>query len=515
MLAVTALLGGACACVAQSGPRPLVAVSFAGYDRLVADIGAIGQWSGDAGLGQRLQLVLLTVPQSDPAKGPLTLDTTRPWGAAFLGGKPTPVSYVFLPVADIKPLVELVQGQLCCTVNVNHGVYQVPVDRDSFYAVQKPHWGFIANSPQELENVAADPETLLGDLPGRYDLAIRASLRELPEEYRRPLPRWLRPDEIDDLLLGWNVDCPTKTSYLDLELRAQTGTKLAGHLVEVKPGRSSFAGLAMPGAAVSLITAGALGDEQVGQVNSLLAALRGSVLAQLQSQGLSETAFRRASWWLDAVTHALRRAVEQKKIDGGLAIRIDAAGGTFLAGATLADAAALEAVFRQAAVAIPENGQLAKTIALAAQTYHSVHLYAISLATPEPQLVPLVGNRLDAVVGIADDKVLIAVGRDAVPTLESAIDRLKSTGAKEVPPLEITVAVAPVARLLANVAEDPCLKAGAAMLTGLFQNDDGKGCATLSARCIPRGVHLRLRVNQEVLKVLCARGRSIGAYLPD
>ena len=271
----------------------------------------------------------------------------------------------------------------------------------------------------------------------------------------------------------------------------------------------------MPGAAVTAITAGSLGDEQVTQVNGLLAALRGSVLAQLQSQGLSETAFRRASWSLDAVTHALRRAAERKKIDGGLAIRLDAAGGTLLAGATLADAAALEAVLRQAAVAIPENGPLAKTIATGAQTYHGACLHTISLATPDRRLVPLVGDRLDAVVGIADDKVLIAVGRDAAATLKSAIDRLKSTGAKDVPPLEITVAVAPVARLFAKVAEDPCLKADAAMLAGLFENDEGKGCVTLSARCIPRGVHLRFQVDQEVLKVLCSRGRSIGAYLPD
>ena len=97
-LAATVLLVGACACVAQSGPRPLVVVSFAGYDRLVADIGAIGQWSGDAGLGQRVQLVLLTVPQSDPAKGPLTLDTKRPWGAALWAASQRPFPTCFCPL---------------------------------------------------------------------------------------------------------------------------------------------------------------------------------------------------------------------------------------------------------------------------------------------------------------------------------------------------------------------------------------------------------------------------------
>ena len=162
-----------------------------------------------------------------------------------------------------------------------------------------------------------------------------------------------------------------------------------------------------------------------------------------------------------------------------------------------------------------EIGPVAKTIAMGAETYHGMHLYTISLPTPDRQLVPLVGHRLDAVVGIVDDKVLIAVGRDAASTLKNAIDRLKSTGAKEVPPLEITVAVAPVARLLAKVGEGPSLKAGAAMFAGLFQNDDSKGWVTLSARQIPRGVHLRLQADKEVLKVLTSLGRMIGAYPPS
>jgi hypothetical protein len=514
-LAVTVLLGAAGACVAQSEPRPLVAVSFAGYDRLVADIDAIGRWSGDAGLGQRLQLLLLTMPQSDATKGPLTLETARPWGAVLLDDKPTPVSYVFLPVADLKPLVELVQGQLSCTVKVSHGVYQIPFGKDNFYAVHKHHWAFIANSQEELEKVAADPETLLGDLPARYGLAVRASIRKLPEDYRRQLPSWFRPDEIDDLLLGWDVDSRTKTSYVDLELRAQTGTRLAEYLARVGPGKSDFAGLAMPDAAVAAMAAGPLSDEQVGQVSGLLAALHASVLEQLQSQGLRGTAFRRASRLLDAVADALRTAAEQKQIDGGLAIRLDGAGGTLLAGATLADAARLETAFRQATDEMPGNDHAAKTIAMGSETYNGVHLHTISLATPDRQFVPLVGDRLDVVVGIADHKLLIAVGRDAAAALKNAIDRLKSTGAKEVPLLKITAAVAPVARLLAKVGEAPSLKAGAVMLAGLFQNDDGKGSVTLSARRIPHGVHLRLQVDKEALKVLISLGQMIGAYLPN
>jgi hypothetical protein len=151
---------------------------------------------------------------------------------------------------------------------------------------------------------------------------------------------------------------------------------------------------------------------------------------------------------------------------------------------------------------------------MAGETYHGIRLHTISLALPDRQWTHLVGDRLEAALGIVDDKLLIAAGRDALPTLKNALDRLKGAGAKEVPPLEITVAVAPVARLLATVGQDPGLKANAALLAGLFRSDDGKGCATLSAQCIPRGVRLRLRVDDKVLRGLIALAQTLGTYLP-
>ena len=94
-LTVMVLLGSACA--AQSKLNSLITVSCAGYDRLVADVGAIGQWCGDAGLGQRLQLLLLTLPQGDATNGPLARTPRGPGrgasrrqaGAPFLRVSPS------------------------------------------------------------------------------------------------------------------------------------------------------------------------------------------------------------------------------------------------------------------------------------------------------------------------------------------------------------------------------------------------------------------------------------------
>ncbi len=75
---------------------------------------------------------------------------------------------------------------------------------------------------------------------------------------------------------------------------------------------------------------------------------------------------------------------------------------------------------------------------VSAETYQGIHLHTVSLPTPDPELTPLVGDTLDMVVGIGDDKVLVAVGRDAAKTLKKAIDRSKAAAGKEVPPLQVT-----------------------------------------------------------------------------
>ena len=59
MLAITVLLGVASLCPAEGEPKPLVTVSFAGYDRLVADIDMIGQLGGNPTLGKQFEMLAL------------------------------------------------------------------------------------------------------------------------------------------------------------------------------------------------------------------------------------------------------------------------------------------------------------------------------------------------------------------------------------------------------------------------------------------------------------------------
>ena len=156
---------------------------------------------------------------------------------------------------------------------------------------------------------AADPLKLLGDLPQKYALACRVSVKSIPGEYREQFLAQLQAgtqvgmekmaDESDaqhdarafglkqllqqviavvnqseDVTLGWSVDRTARAADLDFELTAQSGTPLAEQLAAMKPGKTDFAGFALPEAAATANWAGTLTDARVAQTKSTLATLR-------------------------------------------------------------------------------------------------------------------------------------------------------------------------------------------------------------------------------------------------
>ena len=108
LLAVTVLAGAANLCVAQSDLKPLVTVSFSGYDKLFSNIGMIGKLADNPNLDKTLEMMLKLMTQG---KGLAGLDTKQPWGAVLLAdGQQSFTGYGFLPVVDLKPLMELAKG---------------------------------------------------------------------------------------------------------------------------------------------------------------------------------------------------------------------------------------------------------------------------------------------------------------------------------------------------------------------------------------------------------------------
>jgi hypothetical protein len=531
--------------------KPLVTVSFSGYDKLFANIGMIGKLGGNPDLGKNLDMMLKMMTQG---KGLAGLDTKQPWGAVLLtDGQEALVGYGFLPVTDLKQLMELAKTnpQLADTIKEDGGVYEIQIGSPlgplaTFFVTQKGKWAVIAKDKEGLGKAPADPLKLLGDLPTKYDLAVRAMVKNLPQTYReqfiaqvqagveagmQKMPSESDDDfavrsnvakqamqqmttavnELDEVLLGWNVDQSTSSTYIDLEVIAQKGTKLADQFAQMKPGKTNFAGFLSPKAAVSGIWTGTLSDADVAQAKIALADVRKRAVKELENQGLSEDEVKLAAQLLGDMFDVLQKTVESKQVDGGLMLMLDPAALTLVAGGTIADGVKLEKVAKQLVEEIKKSDpEAAKSIKLNAETYEGIRFHTFSMPTPEPSMVPFVGDTLDAVVGIADDKVLLAVGRDAAKTLKQVIDGSKAAPGKEVPPMRLTVAATPIAKFLAKAGEEDSVKATAAMVANTLEKAGGKDHVTITATPIAKGIRVRLEVEEGLLKLLGSMGGMMG-----
>ena len=120
-----------------------------------------------------------------------------------------------------------------------------------------------------------------------------------------------------------------------------------------------------------------------------------------------------------------------------------------------------------------ENAQAAKSLKLSEETYEGVHFRGISFPTPNKNLVPAVGPTLEVVWGVGDDKVMVAAGRDATKTLKTVLDQSKA-GGKEVLPLRISLSGTPIAKFLAQSADNDQAKAVASALAKALKKSEGK-----------------------------------------
>jgi hypothetical protein len=545
ILAVAILLGVANIGFAQGEMKPVAIVSVAGYDRLKADIGVIGRLCGKPDMAQGLEMMLQMMTQG---KGLAVLDAKRPWGVAVFArpgnnaNLPKTIVYGFVPVTDLKQLMEVAKTnpKLAAAIKLNGGRYEIQAGGPPLWVQQKGDWAVITiMNPlsDDLANAPADPLKLLGDLPKNYDLAVRVCVKNIPETLRQAGLAQLQAraaltpgagdrineatplitemiDQLDDVTLGLKIDPGTSKTCLDLEMTAKTGTKLADRLAAMKPGKTAFAGVRIPEAAIVVSKTGTLTADDVAAMQAKFAAFHQSFLDAMGQQGLSDEQVNLMTRFSSDVLDVAKKTLGTKKIDGGFAMLLDPAAVTIVGGAAVVDGDKLEKALKQLADGMKNTDpDTAKLIKLNAETHEGVHLHHFSAPTSDPRLVPMVGDVLDVVFGTAADKAMMAAGRDAAKTLKKVLDQSKAA-TEESPAFEIKLALGKIAKFAAASAEDEQTKLMAAMLAAALEKAGDKDHATITASPVSQGVRVRVEIEEGLFKAMAAMGQqAMGKFM--
>ena len=544
LLALTLLASAAPAAKAQDeaadAGQPVVVATFSGYAELKRDLGYLGTLSGNPDMAQGLEQLLMLFTQNQGLAG---LDQKRPWGAALslgeAGGFPV---LVFVPVDDLKKLLDALAAIVGEAVDAGDGMFEIQRGAATIFIKQEGKWAYLGQQKSDLEKLPADPLVLLGGLDKQYDLAVAANIQNVPQSMRdqaadlikmgmeASLQQNVDPDDeqsqlqaqiarnqaeqfvasinqLDKITLGLSIDSENNHSFIDIGLTALPGSDLARQLAEstVEGGGSKVAGFLLPDSVLSLHLNSAVSKSDREQSEAMLAGLRTQIMEEIdKDEDLDDAQAKAKIKQLSGkALDVLEKTLKKGQINAGLAV-VGEGPLTLVAGILVADGAELEKVAKEFVNLAADDPDGPKPKLNAAE-YKGVRFHTVSVPAPEDEgsewIKQYVGETIDIVVGFGADRLYLAVGKDGIDTLKQAIDRSATTPTTELPPMTLSLAVAPLMKLVAarQGGENAQLEMQAQQL-----KEGGKDHVNVTVEPMDNGVRYRIEAEEGINKLLGA-----------
>lgn len=545
LLASAMLLGSGV--VSAQEMKPIAVVSFAGYDRLIKNIGELGQIAANKQLAEMAENLLKAVTQGQGLAG---VDRTQPWGLVLSTDGTQFPAYAFLPVTDVKKFLEVLKPHV--EIEATGASYTLKTAGQTLYLTPKGKWAFLAMNPENLVTVSAEPAALLGDLTQRFVLAARLNVSNVPDSLRELLTAQIRfgmqmslqqaPQEneeqfaarkqmteraieqfvtavtdLEQITLGAAVDALAKKTYVDVTVTAKAGTKTAERMEQVKPATTRFAGFQVPSSMFAAAWAGKMSQKDIEQSLETIANLRTMLSKGLANAPISAEERKQLEKLLGEVLETVRASTKTGISDGALSVQYTSKGLTLVGGAYVVGGDRLNKILEDsAAMATKRKPELAGHLKLNAETYKGIRFHRLQTPIPanvenRERVVKLLGPQLDIVVGVGAEAVYFGAGRDPLAAVRQAIDRSASAPSKPIPPFEMALALGPVARIVSEIGDENAKPVAAMLAMGLAQSE-GKDRLRIVATPIQRGMQVRVELEEGVVKLLGSIPALSGAF---
>lgn len=553
MLAAASLLG---ANTFKSSPgdlskyhEPLAVVSLASYDDLIDSVKLAGRLAGRPQLADGLQGMLTVVTQG---RGLAGLDQSRPWGAVITGAEPKPEGYLFLPVDDFEKLKEVFEPYVARIEEVGDGILKVHGKgrRPPTYVVHKATgWMFVCDKKEGLVGIPDDPRPLLGELPDRYDVAVRANANQIPARQRNrmiakikeraeeDMQRRLGEDDneyaarkillgqlqqaivslvedVEDLTFGWNLDKESGHVALEVEMTASDDSKSARILNQWASAKTRFGGFRLPHAVLSSTFVATCDTGIEAPLDELLTAVRAKAFEDIDlgdataDQAQADQA-QAGKALVDGLLGVIKETIASGRVDEATSLVLKPDAATLVAARYVVSGAKVEETLNQLVEAVRKEHPdfVDHSLATDVDELHGVRLHTVTIDVPEDAdnrdvAVRMLGQSLEIVVGIGEQSVYVSVGRDAMRTLKEAIERSAAERETAGPPVEVSLALSDVAKLVAEFGKGPGKQRARAALHALESATGGSDRIRLTIEPSQRGVKLRLQADEGALWML-------------
>lgn len=525
--------------------QPVVVVSFSGYAELKRDLGYLGTLSGNPDMAKGLEQLLMLFTQNQGLAG---LDQTRPWGAALsIGDNGDYPAMAFVPVDDLQKLLDALAAVVGEAVDAGDEIFEIKRNANTFFIKQQGEWAFVAQQKSVLDKLPGDPLKLLGDLHEQYDLAISANIQNVPQSMRdmagflikqgmeqnlqnsdpddeqAQLKQQLARKQVDQLIeaindldkitLGVSIDSENHHSYLDIGVSGVPGSDLARQLSEstAEGGSSKVAGFLMPGSLLSLHLNSPVSKHDLEQTEAGLSGLRTQIMQQIENDDDLDDAQAKAKvkQLVGKTLDILGKTLKKGQINLGAAV-VGEGPLTIVAGVLVADAPELEKVVKEF-IQLAANDPKAPKVKLNAAEYKGIkfHTLAVPLADDDENIErvkQLLGDPVDVAIGFSADRVYLAAGKGGIDLLKKAIDRSATTPATGLPPMKLSLALAPLMKLVASQQDG---NPQAEMLAQQLKQSD-KDHVNVTVEPLDNGVRYRIEAEEGINKLL---GTALGTTI--
>lgn len=547
LMSVAVLLGICATMPAQSAAaaewKPLAIVSVASYDELAADVVFAASLSQDPQISQKAEIMGRFVSAS---LGLADLDQTRPWGFIAQTDGTQYGGFGFLPITDAKQLQEIIRPFAGEITDLGNGIIRIDSpessDRPAFIKQQEGGWLFFSQKVEWLENTPSDPTALLNGLNKSYDIAVRAIVTNIPESVRvtaiteltanvakdlpqhdsesdaeysarkfstKRLPQCITSavNNSEAITLGISLDRETGSLNVDLIATAKEDTVCAQRLAKLADSKTDFAGFRRADAAVTLGLIGKLyfGNEE--QLAPMLEDIQTSLLAGIDKDPPPFKA-EIAKQLIRRFMKIVQEALVDGRVDTATSLLLAPERATLISGKYVPDGKKVEDALNALVDAVRKEAPELVSMFLTTdvEEYKGVRFHVISMpigpdVDNREQLVALIGETADVVIGIGDKATYLAAGRDALETLKQAIATSQESGSEEASPLALTIAVDMVAQLAAEVAESSG-KEEAAKLVAAMAKTAGENQIRLTVTPVERGLKASLVLEKGILQVI-------------
>ncbi|MHC4399950.1 MAG: hypothetical protein ACYTG0_09745 [Planctomycetota bacterium] len=526
----------------ESDSKPLAVVSLAGYDSLMGNVELAGKLAGRPKLAGALQGMLTVATQG---KGLAGVDTKRPWGIVIQSAGPMPKGYAFLPVDDLEVFHEVVKPLVKEVQELDGGVYKVQGKRpyEQAYVEHKSgRWLVVCDTAEGLTRVPDDPSDVLGDLPEQYAVAVRVSLGDVPAEVREQLIAEIkkqaakdlqkRPGEndheyairktiggqflevflavvrdLESVTLGGSLDNGGQGAILELGMTARKGSKTAKALAGLAEAETAFPGFVLPDAILSGHGAGSCPFAKSADLGGLFASLRTAAFEGIDAEE-SEDRAKLGKEIVGGLLDVVQDTLATGRVDGAGSLILRPQSATLVAARYVASGPDLEEVLEKIVRAVREERPdlVDRLLTVNAAEVEGVRLHKLSVPVPRgmknrDQIVALVGHPAEVVVGIGQQAVYLAAGKNAMETLQKAIRESAAGSSGGLPPMEISVALGELAKFIAETGPGKAQRQASKVLAAL-EGAAGKDHVKLAAVPVEGGMKLRLEMEQGVLGMI-------------